>query len=305
MSKKLRAGIIGSGVFGGYHAGKYAASDDVDLTAIYDVNNAAAQTLAQKHSASGYSGLDAFLEHVDIVTIASPAASHFGNASRALKAGKSVLIEKPIAQTPGQAQILIDLAKERDLVLAVGHQERLVFQAMGLYDTPEKPTRIEASRMGPWSVRGSDVSVTMDLLIHDADLVLSLFGGGDVNVLNANAKSVHTTLPDEITAHIKIGTGEAVLTSSRICEQRDRKMKIEYPSGIVSIDFVARSFETTTPFQINKNFAGTEIGRDPLGANVYAFIDAVLGKRSAPVVDGPAGLRALNLVKAIDSAAGF
>ncbi|MEE9347704.1 MAG: Gfo/Idh/MocA family oxidoreductase, partial [Robiginitomaculum sp.] len=168
MTQKLRAGIIGSGVFGGYHAGKYTASDLVTLTAIYDVNGAAADALAAKHGATGFDALGPFLDAVDIVTIASPAASHFSNASRALAAGKSVLIEKPISQTPGEAQILIKLARENGLTLAIGHQERLVFQAMGLYDLPERPTRIEASRMGAWNIRGSDVSVTMDLLIHDA-----------------------------------------------------------------------------------------------------------------------------------------
>ncbi|MEE9347429.1 MAG: hypothetical protein V3U82_04490, partial [Robiginitomaculum sp.] len=162
------------------------------------------------------------------------------------------------------------------------------------------------SRMGAWNIRGSDVSVTMDLLIHDADLVLSLFSSDDFTVTKASAKMVHTRLPDEISADIVMADGgSAHLISSRTHDGRDRKMIIDYPSGRISIDFVARTFENSTGFDINEDFASTEIGGDPLGANVTAFIEAAMGLREGPVIDGEAGLRALKLVRAIDRAAGF
>ncbi len=306
MSKTLRAGVIGAGVFGGYHAGKYADARGADLVAIFDVMPEAAKAGGEARGVPGYDNLDNFLSAVDIVTIASPAATHFDMAKACLSAGKSVLIEKPIAHTAAEGAQLVKLAADKKLIIAIGHQERLVFDAMDLLDTPETPTAITAARMGPWSPRGSDVSVTLDLMVHDADLVLALFGRPKAANITAHASSEKTDLPDAITAQIEFeGGAQARLTASRIHEGRERHMEITYPSGTLKIDFVARTFENNTGFALNENYADTPGGKDPLGANVQTFIDAVSGKRSRPAVTGAEGLRALELILAIDMAAGF
>lgn len=306
MAKTLRAGVIGSGVFGGYHAGKYVAATGADLVAVFDVSAAAAKAGGEKHGVRGYDNLDAFLSAVDIVTIASPAATHFSMAKACLSAGKPILIEKPISHTAAEGQTLVDLAETKNLVLAIGHQERLVFEAMGLFEAPERPIAISGVRMGPWNPRGSDVSVTLDLMVHDADLVLVLLGNPNPVTITAQASCQKTDLPDEISADITFDSGAvAALSASRIHTGRERRMEITYPSGSLKIDFIARTFENNTGFALNENYGETPGGQDPLGANLQYFIDTVTGKRERPAVSGHDGLKALELILAIDAAAGF
>ena len=306
MTKTLRAGVIGAGVFGGYHAGKYVAANGADLVAIYDVSLDAAKAGAGKHGVNAYNNLSEFLSAVDIVTIASPAGTHFDMAKACLSTGKHTLIEKPISHTVKEADFLVELADKSGLTLAIGHQERVVFEAMGLFDIAEKPLAISGARMGPWSPRGSDVSVTLDLMVHDADLVLALFDWPQFENVTASASREKSDFADAITADIEFeGGGRAQLTASRIHNDRERHMEIIYPSGSLKIDFIARTFENSTGFVLNENYADTPGGQDPLGANVQSFIDTVNGKQSRPAVTGRDGLAALALALAVDSAAGF
>jgi predicted dehydrogenase len=224
-------------------------------------------------------------------------------AERALGAGKHVLVEKPLAVDVEQGERLVAAAAEARRVLACGHQERLVFEAMGLMALPERPTRIESVRAGPWTGRGDDVSVTMDLMSHDLDLALTLMGVQPRRV-SARGKRVETSSADEITALLTFpDDARAELTASRIAAERARTMRLVYPSGEVAIDFIARSFDNTTPFALNAHFADTAEGRDPLGANVARFIDAVLGVAARPAVTGAEALEAMRLARTIDTAA--
>ena len=143
----LRAGVIGAGVFGGYHAGKYAENPDTTLTAIFDPDRERAQALADKHGVTAYSEIGLFLEAVDVVTIASPGVTHAEMGARALEAGKPVLIEKPLAVTGEAADQLVKLAAERNLPLACGHQERLVFDVNT--ESAEKAAEFHLS-LGPF-----------------------------------------------------------------------------------------------------------------------------------------------------------
>lgn len=304
MNSNLNAGVMGAGVFGRYHATKYADNPKTELKAIYDVHLERAQEIASEFGAEGFNHIPSFLAAVDVVTVASPAGTHFENASRAIAAGKSVLVEKPLATDVREAKSLISAAARKNVVLAVGHQERLVFEAMGLYDIEEKPTRIVAVRQGPWSGRGADVSVTLDLLIHDADLVMSIFDEPEVGTVTARSKSTQTKFPDEISAEVRFKSGRtAKLSASRIAKEQLRWMTLTYRSGIVHIDFVKRTFENTTEYDLNAAFADTPQAKDPLAANVERFVDAVLKLNDGPAVTGPAGLRALALALKVDEVA--
>lgn len=299
--KKLKGGVAGAGAFGANHAGKYAGEPRATLAAVFDIDLARADALADQHGAQAFSDFDAFLNAVDVVTLACPASTHGALAKRALAAGKSVLVEKPIAITHADGEAVIAAAKASGAVLAVGHQERLVFQAMGLFDAPERPTLIEARREGPWSGRGADVSVTLDLSIHDADLTMVLLGEKPIAV-SAQGRSEKSAFFDAIESEARFASGAVVkLASSRIAAERKRGMRLVYPSGEVRVDFVARTFENTTPFRLDPDFADKM--RDPLGANVSRFLDAVLGQTRRPPVTGEEGLAALDLILAIDAAA--
>jgi predicted dehydrogenase len=298
---KLRGGVAGAGAFGANHAGKYAGEPRATLAAVFDIDLARADALADQHGAAAFADFDAFLDAVDVVTLACPAVTHGTLARRALTAGKAVLVEKPIATTHDEGAAVIAAAKASGKVLALGHQERLVFAAMGLFEAPEKPTLIEARREGPWSGRGADVSVTLDLSIHDADLAMTLLGEAPVSV-TAQGRSEKGAFFDAIESEARFASGAVVrLASTRVAAERKRMMRVVYPSGEVRVDFVARTFENATPFALDPDFADKI--RDPLGANVSRFLDAVLGVSSRPPVTGEEGLAALDLILAIDRAA--
>ncbi len=302
---KLRAGVVGAGAFGRHHARKYVEDPRVSLTGVCDRNDERAQMLADTHHVDPFYELEPLLEGVDILTIATPPSEHAGIARRALEAGKHVLIEKPLATDPKDGAELVRLAHENKLMLACGHQERLVFEAMGLLGTPEKPTRIESVREGPWTGRSADVSVTLDLMVHDLDLALQLMKARPSGIL-ATAKREQRRTADCVEARLAFAPhAEAVFISSRIAPERRRFMRAVYPSGEVNIDFLARTFENTTDFPLNAAFAETRIGSDPLGANVAHFIDAVLGVAPRPAVTGEEALAVLELALDVDRASGL
>ena len=142
----LKAGVIGAGVFGGYHAGKYAALPEVEFVGVYDTHSERAEALAAKHGAKGFSHVKDFFEGLDAVTIAAPAVTHATLADAALDLGLHVYVEKPLALSVQAGRRMVQTAKAGGLVLAAGHQERAIFAAMGLLAVPEPPVRIEADR---------------------------------------------------------------------------------------------------------------------------------------------------------------
>mgnify|MGYP002622621622 CR=1 FL=1 len=301
---RLRAGVVGAGAFGRHHARKYSEDKRTSLVGVFDHHDERAQMLADTHEVQAYFDLDALIGAVDIITIASPPSQHAEAARAALKAGKHVLVEKPLSTDAKDGAELVALAREHKVTLACGHQERLVFQAMGLFDAPEQPTRIESVREGPWTGRSADVSVTLDLTVHDLDLALQLMGRKPEGVL-AQGRPEKGATADALEARLAFGGAEAVFVSSRVASERRRFMRAVYPSGEVNIDFLARTFENTTGFELNAAFAETRIGSDPLGANVAAFIDAALGLARRPVVTGEEALAVLELALEIDRASGL
>lgn len=301
---RLRAGVLGAGAFGRIHARKYAEDSRVHFVGVFDPDDERAGQLADTHGAESFASLDALLAEIDVLTIASPPSFHAANARPALLAGKHVLVEKPLATDAALGAELVAIAAANKCVLACGHQERLVFDAMGLFSAPERPTRIESVREGPWTGRSADVSVTLDLMVHDLDLALKLMGRNADRVA-ATARAEHGKAADQIVATLGFGDAEAVFTSSRIATDRKRTMRAVYPSGEIRIDFLARTFENTTSFPLNAAFAETRIGADPLGANVSIFIDSVLGVAPRPVVNGEEALAVLKLALDVDRASGL
>lgn len=300
MAESLRGGVIGAGVFGTYHARQYARLPGVTLSAVLDTHPDRAAKLAMPLGGRGFHDLSAFLEEVDVVTVASPATFHAEHALAAIAAGKPVYLEKPVAVSLEDAEKVRAAADAKRLVVACGHQERVVFRAMGLLDAPEQPLLLEALRHGPPSERSQDVSAVLDLMVHDIDLALSLSaaeavtaegegvrnGGGRWDVARAEV-----TFDDGFTARFDV---------SRQAPERRRTMRVVFPSGEVEIDFLARSFRNTTPFALNPDFADTPAAADPLGASVESFLMAVRGEAPRPVVTADEAIRALDLGLAVE-----
>ncbi|WP_068874103.1 MULTISPECIES: Gfo/Idh/MocA family protein [unclassified Phenylobacterium] len=302
MSETLRGGVIGAGVFGGYHARQYARLAGVTLVGVYDTHPDRAAKVAMPLGARAYADLDAFLAEVDVVTIASPATHHADQALAAIAAGKAVYVEKPIGVSVAEADKVRAAAAAKGVFVACGHQERVVFRAMGLLDAPEQPLRLEALRHGPPSDRSRDVSAVLDLMIHDIDLCLAIAAAEPVTAEAEGARGPDGVW-DAVRAEVSFDSGfAAILDVSRLAEARRRTMRIVYPSGEVEIDFMARTFRNTTPFALNPDFAETPAAKDPLGASVEGFLQAVRGEAPRPIVTVDEAIAALDLAIAVEQA---
>lgn len=302
MAESLRGGVIGAGVFGGYHARQYARLDGVVLSGVLDLHPDRAAAVAMPLGGRGFTDMAEFLDAVDVVTVASPATFHAEHALAALAAGKSVYVEKPIATSVADGERVRAAAAAKGLVVACGHQVRVDFRAMGLLDIPEQPLLLEALRHGPPSDRSRDVSAVLDLMIHDIDLALAISAADPVTA-EGEGRLSDDRIWDVARAEATFEDGfTAVFDVSRQAPERKRTMRVAYPSGEVAIDFMARTFRNTTPFALNPDFAETPAGRDPLGASVESFLMAVRGEAPRPVVTAEEAIRALDLALAIEQA---
>ena len=285
---KLKTGLIGAGVFGGYHAGKIAGSDRTEFVGLFDPDQARCAALAEKHGVRAFMSQADLLAAIDAVIVACPAIYHEAAVDAALSAATHVMVEKPLALTGHAADQLAAKADAADLVLQVGHQERFVLEAMGLFDIPEAPTQIEAWRMGPPAPdgRAGDVSVIWDLMTHDLDMVGKLMG--PALSVEATGRNAHTEHVDQATAKLDFAVGRAEVTASRCHSERDRRMVLNYPSGTIAINFLTREIENSTPFDVKVDVS--DALPDPLGAADDAFFAAVLGERECAIPGREAAL---------------
>jgi predicted dehydrogenase len=295
----IRVGVAGAGVFGRNHAMKLAADPGAILVGVFDRSLERAQALGGELGVAGGDDLPALLSAIDALVVATPAIAHGGVARAAIDAGRHCLVEKPLAATAEDALILCERAEARGLVLQAGHQERYIFKAMGLLDVAAKPLTLDAVRVGLPSVRGADVSATLDLMVHDLDLARLLFRAEPISI---QAKRLAGTPenPDAMEALLAFpGGATARFVASRAAEERDRRMAIDYAEGRVAIDFVARTFVDGPGFGLHKDFA--ERIKDPMAAATADFLAAIRGERpvAIPARDGAA---AVALAEAIDAA---
>jgi predicted dehydrogenase len=244
---KLKAGVVGSGVFGRYHAQKYASHPHVEFVGVFDADPVRAAEAAAALGGRAFSALSDLLASVDAVSVTTPASTHGAVALACLQAGKHVYVEKPIATKIDEADRMIAVAAERNLVLQTGHQERLVLALTGLQDWTVKPVSMSCVRAGPFAGRALDVSVVYDLMIHDIDLAHWIAGSHSVS-----AKAVQRSGPgsasDEVEAEVKLANGCAVgFLASRNAPERKRTLHAVYPDGEVKIDFLTRSVQNSTP----------------------------------------------------------
>jgi predicted dehydrogenase len=305
MANGLRIGVAGAGHFGRFHALKLAASQRATLSGIFDIDPARADILARE-TRSRALGWEALLAASDAVVVAAPAETHFSLASEALRADRHVLVEKPIAATLAEAEALGRLATAQRRVLQVGHLLRFSAEHKAISERMHRPLYLDCVRIAPFKPRGTDVSVILDLMIHDLDLVLALVESPieSVDAVGAPVASAHEDIAN---ARVRFENGcVATITASRISLKTERKMRLFSQEGYMSVDFSARKLvmigrERGIPLP------GTGGGRleektwkehDALEAEHAAFAAAILD--GAPVVvDAAAGARALAAALAV------
>ena len=303
VMSRLRIGVAGVGHFGRYHALKVAASERATLVGVHDPNEERAKAIGWESGAPDL-GFDALLAVADALIIAAPAERHHVLAAAALRAGKHVLVEKPIAATLAEADELAALAAAHQCVLQVGHLERFSAAHAALSGRLGAPLYIDAVRIAPFKARGTDVSVILDLMIHDLDLALAVGRGAPFAVEGEGARVANDEI-DEAEAEVSFDDGfVARFRSSRVAAGPERTMRLVFPSGELRIDFLTGAFENTTPFALDEDFASTPDGRDRLGASLHAFLRAARGETSRPLADAVDGVRALDLALAVQQAAG-
>ncbi len=301
LSNCVRIGVAGAGVFGGYHASKYASHEASKLVAIFDPDKARATALAEKHDCRAFGDFDEFLQQVDAVVVTSPASVHFDVAEPALRAGRHVFIEKPITLEAEHANALIELARKQNLILQVGHQERYVFDAVGLLARGKTPKKIDCVRCGPASGRCEDVSVVFDLMVHDIDLVRELTKS-EIRHVTADGSA------GEVNADLVLENGAVVsMKASRQAQRRERRMSLVYDDGIIEFDFVNRTLANSTPAILGQVFEIDDASlalRDPLEFGAHAFLQSIQNGVK-PLVSGEAGRNAVAWATRIEEAAGI
>lgn len=296
---RLRIGVVGVGHFGRYHALKVAASARAELVGVYDPDTERANTVGWE---TGAPAMDfaVLLAASDALVIAAPAETHHALASQALRAGRHVLVEKPIAATLAQADELVALAAERKLILQVGHQERFSAAFGALDGRVGAPLYLEAVRIAPFKQRGTDVSVILDLMIHDLDLVLSLVAS-EIESVDAVGAAVASEHADIANARIRFVSGAvATITASRVALRTERRLRVFARDGYLAVDFSNRRLTVIArgrgaPLPEVSGFGVEEVSwqdHDSLAAEHAAFVASVLDGEPV-LVDAAAGRRAL------------
>jgi predicted dehydrogenase len=269
----LKVGVIGAGHLGKFHLNNWAEIEGVQLAGFCDPDDANAKQVSEKYGLLRYTDSEKLIDDCDIIDIVAPTIFHFELCEAAIKKGKHVFVEKPLANTMDEARKLVKLAKEANIKFQVGHVERFNPAFLALKEYVLQPMFIEVHRLAQFNPRGTDVSVILDLMIHDIDIILSLVKS-NVNYISANGVSVMSDTPDIANVRIEFDNGcVANLTSSRISMKKMRKMRLFQKDAYIGIDFLEKKTEV-----IKLNTPGDK--------NVFTFdIETNSGKKTIAIAN--------------------
>ncbi len=301
--KIIKAGVIGVGYLGRFHAQKYQALEDVELVGVADVDPDRARQVAAECGCAHFSDYKELLDQVEAVSIAVPTSFHHQVGFDALSAGVDILLEKPMAVTLAEADELIGLAEKNKLILQVGHLERFNPAVLAMKPFLTTPVFIESDRISSFKRRGVDVDVVLDLMIHDIDIILT--------IIDSPLKTIHTVGAPVVTDTTDIANARLIfengatanITVSRVSLTNVRKMRVFQPGSYINVDFANKKImtlqledellESGMPKHSKeiKSFAG----EDALLNEIFNFVDHVRS-RTRPDVSGVEGRRALEVV---------
>ncbi len=239
----LKVGVFGAGHLGKIHIAQWQQIAGIELTGFYDPDNEQAARVSDELGVKRFTDMGDLLGQIDVADIVSTTTTHYDIAKRCLLGGKHLFIEKPLANTLEQALELINLVKESNVKCQVGHVERYNPAFLALADQALQPMFIEAHRLAQFNPRGTDVSVILDLMIHDIDIVLSIVKS-PVKRISASGVAVLSETADIANARIEFDSGcVANLTSSRISLKKMRKMRLFQRDAYIGIDFLEKKTE--------------------------------------------------------------
>jgi predicted dehydrogenase len=318
-NQPLRVGVIGVGNMGQHHTRVLGLLKDVELYGVADINVTRGLDIASKSRVRFFEDYQDLLDCVDAVCIAVPTRLHYQVGLQCLKAGVHVLIEKPIAASIEEAEFLVNAAAENNCILQVGHIERFnpAFQELSNVLKTEDLLAVEAHRMSPYSQRANDVSVVLDLMIHDIDLLLELTASPVVKLTATGTKADDSGYLDYVTATLRFANGAiATLTASKITHRKIRNISAHCKNALIEADFLNNEIlihrQTTADYTTNY---GQVLYRqdgliekvytskiEPLHAELEHFVSCVRGGNQ-PSVGGEQALKALRLASVVEKMA--
>jgi predicted dehydrogenase len=282
----LRIGVIGVGYLGRHHARIYSELEGVTLAGVADTDPAKGEELAAKYGCRSFTSYSGMFPLCDAVSIVTPTTTHYAVAMECLVAGKDVLIEKPITKSIEEADALIEEAGRRNLVLQVGHLERYNPGLLAAADMIRQPRFVESERVSPFLGRGTDVDVTLDLMIHDIDIVLSIVQSRLVEI-RAIGESVLTDKVDVAKAWLEFENGcKALITASRLAPEKQRRLRVFQKDSFVSVDY--QNHEVKRYYKDGNEIActvATPENKEPLREELRDFVHCIR-TRSRPKVSG-------------------
>jgi len=265
-----RVGVVGAGSLGFHHIRILRDLPGIQFTGFFETRPERRAEVEKELRVRGQSSVEALLETSDAVVIVVPTSSHFAVASAAIERGKHVFIEKPITTTLEEADELLSLAKKSGSIIQIGHIERFNRAVRAALPHVKKPRFIDSERLAPFSPRGSDVAVVLDLMIHDIDLLLTLVGS-EAHDIAAVGVPVLTPMLDIANARVTFKSGAvANITSSRISREKKRKIRIFQEREYLSLDLAAGTGEF---YRLKSDFDPTSLRNAP--ADIAAFVDRV------------------------------
>jgi predicted dehydrogenase len=290
--KRLRAGVVGTGHMGQYHILVYAELWDVDLVGLADAEGALASRLAAQYDTQAFTDYRQLFDQVDVVSIAVPTPQHFQVARDFIEAGIHVLIEKPLTPTLEEARELFRIARERNVVLHVGHVERFNGAVSELRKIVVSPILIESRRLGPFVPRVQHDTVIMDLMIHDIDIVLGLVDA-EIREITAVGTRVQSARADVANVQIVFENGTlANIIGSRATEQKIRTLAITQPDAYIFLDY------TDQDIQIHRRAASEYVlNRESIRYRQESFVEHLFVHK-----ENPLKLEILHILKAVREA---
>ena len=290
---KLKVGVVGVGHLGSIHTKVYSKLDNVKFVGVCDCNVEKSLAVGKKYHTASYVDYEDLFGKVDAVSIAVPTSLHYNIAKDFLKHDIHVLVEKPITKTLTEADELIEIAKERKLVLQVGHVERFNSAVMAIEPYLQRPKFIECQRLGPFHKRVGDVGVVLDLMIHDIDIVLGLVKE-DAAIIEAVGLSTISDHEDIANVRIIFNDGAiADITASRVTKDVVRKIRIFQEDSYISLNYLTQ--EVAIFRKTGSNILKEKIRvkkKEPLKRELKSFIECVQAG-TKPIISGVEGRRAL------------
>ncbi len=239
----LKVGVFGVGHLGKFHLNNWQEMEGIQLTGFYDPMGSNAEEVADKYHLKRFTDVDQLLDACDAIDVIAPTDQHFLICEKAIRKGKHVFVEKPLANTMDEGRLLVSMAKEAGIKMQVGHVERFNPAFLAIKDMKLNPMFIEVHRLAQFNPRGTEVSVILDLMIHDIDIILSIMNS-DVKNISASGVAVLTDTPDIANVRMEFNNGcVANLTSSRISMKRMRKMRLFQKDSYIGIDFLEKKTE--------------------------------------------------------------